>query len=141
MGGTGSNSDNGGTSGASNFSLKDKVIAALLAVIFGGGSSVGILRWSPVSEDVVRPNKYTSLDAVEDRNLNREAREELRKEISKDCREWTTNKLAKHEDHLANASEGWKMIYEMREDIKVIKTLMNVHGLKPLRFDVGGVAK
>ena len=57
--------------------VKDRIIAALLAALMGGGTTLGVLRYSPVAEEVVRPFPYTSIDAERDKREAKKEREAI----------------------------------------------------------------
>ena len=93
-----SNRDRNGGNDGIVITVKDRVIAALLAVIFGGGTTLGVLRYAPVAEEVVRPFPYTSLDADKDKESAKEERKEILAEV-RALREEVFNKFSEAESH------------------------------------------
>jgi hypothetical protein len=64
VGGTNTDNDDNDSGRAIRLDLdsltKDRLILALLAIIFGGSTSIGITNFLPPPEDLVRPDKYTA---------------------------------------------------------------------------------
>ena len=99
---------------------KDKLIVALLAVIFGGSSSLGVLNWTPIAEEIVRPNKYTSLDGDRDKKeiLGKvdENKEEVLDKLAEDRRNV-------REEHRAI----WKAIRDVEQQSAVTNDYITQH--------------
>lgn len=98
----GDDRSNGGPGGVlSGVDLKDRVILALLAVIFGGSGAFGYLQTNDP-----RPDPYTGTMARNDQN---------------EMRKWVQQELDRMTLRLDVVDRRLELIYEMRQDVAVMR--------------------
>lgn len=78
-------------------------------VMLGGGGAFGYLHVNPP-----RVDPFTGTDG---KALEARIRSDVRREL--DLR------LAPHEAHLVTSTKGWDLIYQMRQDIAVLREQIN----------------
>ena len=102
---------------SNNFSL-DRIIQSRLTIII-----IAMFLGVPANQfyqnlnpEAVRPDKFTG---------------EMARQMEMDIKGWVNLRMRPMDDHLIKANEGWKLIYEMHEDIAVMKhkidTLIKQH--------------
>ena len=89
--------------------LDNRPVLLLLAVFLGIGGNQVLLKVKP---DTARPDPFTG-------TMGKELEARMMHEL--DLR------LRPHEVHLEKANAGWALIYEMRQDIAVIKETLRQH--------------
>lgn len=85
------------------WSLENRLILLIVAGLLGVGGNQ-ILQVS--NPGVVRPDPFTGT---------------MGKELEARVREEIKLRLLPHDAHLSKADRGWQLIYEMRQDIAVMK--------------------
>jgi hypothetical protein len=110
---SGSNSGNGGDGGVrAAVAIRERIIAALVTIILGGGGAAGYLNINPPRKD-----PWTGTQA---------------KESHLEMLKYINLRMEPMDKHLIKADRGWEMIYQMQSDIRLLKQRLGDHDAQQL---------
>lgn len=105
--------------GMANFSLENRTVFLLVAVLLGMGGTQVVQRLEP---ELVRADPFTGQDG---------------KDLEERIKQYVEVRLYPHDQHLQKSDKGWELIYEMHEDIAVMKH--QLEGLRKIAYDRTGI--
>ena len=103
------NGGDGGSLARILTALENKVVLLIASALIGITGNQLVTQIEP---GIVRPDPFTG---------------SMAKELESRLREYIDLKVHPHDAHLARSNAGWAIIYEMRQDIAVIKERLNIH--------------